>query len=96
MNGNNSTAVEIIVETLKQSIQQGTLNPGDKLPTLKQMEEILCEPHCNQGSNQGIGRTGAYLQQAGKRYLYNRAQRFFGALKIHWQGIRLFRHIFPV
>lgn len=42
MNGNNSTAVEIIVETLKQSIQQGTLNPGDKLPTLKQMEEIYC------------------------------------------------------
>lgn len=42
MKGNNSTAVEIIVETLKQSIQQGTLNPGDKLPTLKQMEEIYC------------------------------------------------------
>lgn len=42
MKGNNSTAVEVIVETLKQSIQQGTLNPGDKLPTLKQMEEIYC------------------------------------------------------
>ena len=37
-----STTVEVLVETLKQSIQQGTLKPGDKLPTLKEMEEIYC------------------------------------------------------
>lgn len=34
------TTVELIVETIKNSIQHGTFQPGDKLPTLKQMEEI--------------------------------------------------------
>ncbi len=42
MSVGNSTAVEVLVETLKQSIHQGTLKPGDKLPTLKEMEEIYC------------------------------------------------------
>lgn len=34
------TTVELLVETIKNSIQHGTFQPGDKLPTLKQMEEI--------------------------------------------------------
>lgn len=38
----NSTAVENIVDTLKQSIQRETLKPGDKLPTLREMERMYC------------------------------------------------------
>lgn len=36
------TAVEIVAETLKQSIERGTLKPGDKLPTQKEMESMYC------------------------------------------------------
>lgn len=39
-NKSDATTVELIVETIKNSIQHGTFKPGDKLPTLQQMEEI--------------------------------------------------------
>lgn len=40
--GLDLTAVDIIVGTLRQSIEQGAIKPGDKLPTLQQMETIYC------------------------------------------------------
>lgn len=36
------TAVEVIAATVKESIEHGTLKPGDKLPTLQQMENTYC------------------------------------------------------
>lgn len=38
--GQNQTSVEILVEAIKNSIHHGTYKPGDKLPTLQQMEQI--------------------------------------------------------